>query len=162
MYLCEKVKKHMSRWTGRRDMTKKLLKTALNPNHSMNQYSRSEISILGGWNVIAHVHNTYKWFASFNPFPHIDAFWRLCSRQLFENIVTKVEIAQNKQFPLLPQYFCVRKSRNIWVGKLAAMIWLNKRPKRASQYRSTAIRQKQRCPLVAFCFDQSTWLDGIW
>ena len=24
-----------------------------------------------------------------NPFPHIDAFWRLCSRQLFENIVTK-------------------------------------------------------------------------
>ena len=24
-----------------------------------------------------------------NPFPHIDAFWRLCSRRLFENIVTK-------------------------------------------------------------------------
>ena len=28
-----------------------------------------------------------------NPFPHIDAFWRLCSRQLFEYIVTKEEIA---------------------------------------------------------------------
>ena len=24
-----------------------------------------------------------------NPFPHIDTFWRLCSRQIFENIVTK-------------------------------------------------------------------------
>ena len=40
-----------------------------------------------------------------NPFPHIDAFWRLCSRQLFEIIVTKEEIAQNKQFLLLPQCF---------------------------------------------------------
>ena len=40
-----------------------------------------------------------------NPFPHIDAFWRLCSRQLFENIVTKEEIAQNLQFLLLPQCF---------------------------------------------------------
>ena len=28
-----------------------------------------------------------------NPFPHINAFWRLCSRQLFENIVTKEENA---------------------------------------------------------------------
>ena len=42
---------------------------------------------------------------TFNPFPHIDAFRRLCSRQLFENIVTKEEIAQIKQFLLLPQYF---------------------------------------------------------
>ena len=35
-----------------------------------------------------------------NPFPHIDAF-----RQLFENIVTKEEIAQIKQFLLLPLCF---------------------------------------------------------
>ena len=35
----------------------------------------------------------------------MDAFWRLCSRWLFENIVTKEEIAQYKQFLLLPQYF---------------------------------------------------------
>ena len=41
----------------------------------------------------------------FNPFPHIDAFWRLCSRRRFENIVTKEEIAQNVQFLLLPQCF---------------------------------------------------------
>ena len=41
----------------------------------------------------------------FNPFPHIDAFRRLCSRQLFENIVTKEEIAQNVPFLLLPQCF---------------------------------------------------------
>ena len=39
----------------------------------------------------------------FNPFPHINAFGRLCSRRLFENIVTKEEIAQNVQFLLLPQ-----------------------------------------------------------
>ena len=36
---------------------------------------------------------------------HLDAFWRLCSRRLFENIVTKEEIAQNEQFLLLPQCF---------------------------------------------------------
>ena len=40
----------------------------------------------------------------FNPF-HIDTFWRLCSRWLFENIVTKKEIAQNEQFLLLQQCF---------------------------------------------------------
>ena len=38
---------------------------------------------------------------TFNLFPHIDAFWHLCSRQLFENIVTKEEIAQNEQFLLI-------------------------------------------------------------
>ena len=41
----------------------------------------------------------------FNPFPHIDAFWRLCSKRLFENIMTKGEIAQNEQFLFLPQLF---------------------------------------------------------
>ena len=40
-----------------------------------------------------------------NPFPHSNAFGRLCSRQLFENIVTKEEIAQKVQFLLLPQCF---------------------------------------------------------
>ena len=35
-YWCEKAKKYMSRWTGRRDITKKLLKTALNPNQSID------------------------------------------------------------------------------------------------------------------------------
>ena len=40
-----------------------------------------------------------------NPFPHIDAFWHLCSRRLFENIVTKEKIAQNVQFLFLPQCF---------------------------------------------------------
>ena len=43
--------------------------------------------------------------SSFNPLPHIDAFWRLCSRRLFENIVTKEEIAPNEQFLLLQQFF---------------------------------------------------------
>ena len=36
---------------------------------------------------------------------HIDAFWRLCSRHLFENKLTKIEIAQNEQLLLLPQCF---------------------------------------------------------
>ena len=44
-------------------------------------------------------------FVVFHPFPHIDAFWHLCSRRLFENIVTKEEIARNEQFLLLPQCF---------------------------------------------------------
>ena len=45
----------------------------------------------------------YELTSCLNPFPHKDAFWRLCSRRLFENMVTKEEIAQNKQFlPLLP------------------------------------------------------------
>ena len=34
-------------------------------------------------------------FWPINPLPHIEAFWHLCSRLLFENIVTKEEIAQN-------------------------------------------------------------------
>ena len=34
-----------------------------------------------------------------NPFPHIDAFWRLCSRRLFKNIVTKEEIAHKRAIP---------------------------------------------------------------
>ena len=46
--------------------------------------------------------------ANVNPFPHIDAFWRLCSRRLFENIVTNEEIAQNEQFlPITVFYFSV-------------------------------------------------------
>ena len=40
-----------------------------------------------------------------NPFPHKDAFLHLCSRQLFENMETKEEIAQNKQFLLLSPCF---------------------------------------------------------
>ena len=39
-YWCEKTRKCMSRWTGRRDITTKLLKTALNPNQSINQCCR--------------------------------------------------------------------------------------------------------------------------
>ena len=44
-----------------------------------------------------------RWNLTINLYPHIDTFWRLCSRRPFENIVTKEEIAQNEQFPLLPQ-----------------------------------------------------------
>ena len=37
-YWCEKTRKCMCRWTGRRDITEKWLKTALNPNQSINFY----------------------------------------------------------------------------------------------------------------------------
>ena len=36
-----------------------------------------------------------------NPFPHMDAFWHLCSRRICENKSTKEEIAQYEQFLLL-------------------------------------------------------------
>ena len=42
VYWCGKSKKRMSRWTGRRDMTEKLLKTALNPNQSINHIMTSD------------------------------------------------------------------------------------------------------------------------
>ena len=51
------------------------------------------------------IHKTCIPWKTVNPFPHIDAFWRHCSRRLFENILTKEEIAQNVQFLLLPQCF---------------------------------------------------------
>ena len=48
---------------------------------------------------------------SINHFPHIEAFGRLCSRQLFENIATKEEIVQNEQFllssPCFPHYLII-------------------------------------------------------
>ena len=40
-----------------------------------------------------------------NPFSHINAIWRLCSSWLFENMVTKEESAQNKQFLLMSLCF---------------------------------------------------------
>ena len=52
-----------------------------------------------------------------NPFPHIDAFCRLCSRQLFENIVTNLLVANNaskirlhKTCRLLFINICLQKS----------------------------------------------------
>ena len=49
------------------------------------------------------LYSGHEHFRDTIPFPHIGTFWRLCSRRLFENIVTKEEIAQNVQFLLLPQ-----------------------------------------------------------
>ena len=49
--------------------------------------------------------STETMFYNDNPFPHIDTFWYLCSRQLLENIVTKEEIAQNEQFLLFATMF---------------------------------------------------------
>ena len=55
------------------------------------------------FNKICSKSSAAEFSYEFNPFPQTDTFWRLCSRRLFENIVTKEEIAQNEQFLLLPQ-----------------------------------------------------------
>ena len=57
------------------------------------------------WDLLINDSSIFMVNCGVNPFPHIDAFWRLCRKQLFENIVTKEEIAQNMQFLLLPQCF---------------------------------------------------------
>ena len=38
-YWCEKAKKHMSRWAGRKDMTENNLKMVFYPNQSINQFN---------------------------------------------------------------------------------------------------------------------------
>ena len=45
VYWCWKTRKRMNRWTGRRDMTEQLLKTALNPNTSINQLINQSLSM---------------------------------------------------------------------------------------------------------------------
>ena len=44
---------------------------------------------------------------------------QICSRRIFENIVTKEEIAQNKQFLFLPQCFplCLSAAELSYEGK---------------------------------------------
>ena len=36
-YWCEKDRNHINKWTGRHEMTEKLLEMGLNPNQSINQ-----------------------------------------------------------------------------------------------------------------------------
>ena len=74
--------------------------------YSFPTYIKTAPNTINFQNVYAKIWDI-KQIESFiiNPLPHIDAFWRLCSRGLFKNIVTKEEIAQNKQFLLLPQCF---------------------------------------------------------
>ena len=51
VYWCGKTRKRMRRWTGRRDMTEQLLKTALNPNESINQSSICWVSYQYFWSI---------------------------------------------------------------------------------------------------------------
>ena len=67
--------------------------------------------------------SVYKLFA-INPFPHIDAFWCLCCRQLFENIVTKEEIAQNQQFLFLTLFFTFSHRFSIQLKRFS-IFWQN-------------------------------------
>ena len=71
-----------------------------------NFYLKRSSKCCGHWDEILNWYqNPILWAprSNLNPFPHIDIFWRLCSGQIFENIVTKKEIAQNEQFLLLTQ-----------------------------------------------------------
>ena len=70
--------------------------------------------------------NEMMLYTSINPFPHIDTFWRLRSRQLFENMVTKEEIAQNEQFLLLPQFFPLLVISNVILSIIDIFNFLTK------------------------------------
>ena len=52
-YWCEKTRKHMSWWTGHRDITETSLKMALNPNHILYKHVLSRLNGLvrrtGSW-----------------------------------------------------------------------------------------------------------------
>ena len=79
------------------------------------KYIKVHISVTNKWwnrrvhcftdSPCCHYHPQETIIMPFNPFPDIDTFWHLCSRQLFENMATKEEIAQNKQFLLLSPCF---------------------------------------------------------
>ena len=64
--------------------------------------------IIAKWGVEHAYFSTLLFKKPFIPFHHIDAFWSLCSRPLFENMAAKEEIAQNKQFLLLSTCFSTR------------------------------------------------------
>ena len=51
-----------------------------------------------------------------NPFPHIDAFWRLCSRQLFENSDKRRNCTKSAISPFATMFstFCHRLSIQLW------------------------------------------------
>ena len=61
-----------------------------------------------------------------NPFPHINAIRRLCSRQLFQNIVTKEEIAQNVtwNYPLATMFSTLSHKLSIQLWRFS-MVWQN-------------------------------------
>ena len=73
-------------------------------------FSSNQIGTFPGLNSLLFViqcfqsRYIFKMFVS-STFSHIDAFWRLLQQTSFENIVTIGDIAQNKQFLLLPQCF---------------------------------------------------------
>ena len=60
------------------------------------------------------------------PFPHIDAFWRLCSRRLFENIIGNKRRNYTKRaispFATMFSTFCHRLSIQLW---RFSIIWQN-------------------------------------
>ena len=93
--------KHADRWRDNRETLK------LDPKlvFSCPLYTREISSVLIEHKFNEQTQRFDSQTTTFNPFLHIDAFWCLCSRRLFENIVTKEEIAQNEQFLLLPQCF---------------------------------------------------------
>ena len=64
-------------------------------------------------NNTGYLHRLFSYFQpwslafAFNPFPHIDVFWRLCRRWLFKNMATKEEIAPNNVFKQCFQIYSI-------------------------------------------------------
>ena len=72
----------------------------------ISQHIPDKITRLYLFTMTKHREHFYLWCSSWHlTLSLIYTFWHLCSRRLFENIVTKEEIAQNKQFLLLPKCF---------------------------------------------------------
>ena len=98
-YWCAKTRKHTSRWTGRRDMTEKLIKTALNPNQSINQ--------------CPGFHTTFfpsNWVPS-----HIDYLvWQKGYRIIFQ-IVTRIVFFHSIYYWV----YCLRKNQITWLQEYA-------------------------------------------
>ena len=56
-------------------------------------YIHKRVSMILSSSFKSCLQQLYRTWEKVNHFPHIDAFWRLCSRRLFENIVTKEEMS---------------------------------------------------------------------
>ena len=46
-------------------------------------------------------------YSPFNPFPHIDTFWCLCSRQFFENMAKKKKLLKMSNFSFCHLYLMI-------------------------------------------------------
>ena len=93
-------------------LSQSMFSTPKSPIVGIQKNRLSEMILLSSHNRFVWVIREILWrkeqFTPLNHFPHIDAFPRLCSRWLYENLATKERIAQNNQYEqfllLLPRF----------------------------------------------------------